>query len=55
MSLRLNDGKLLLNLVDLPGSCECVGEVTAATRVCDGGVVVVDINEGSSSSALNSC
>jgi len=36
----------LINLIDSPGHVDFSGEVSTAVRLCDGGIVVVDVVEG---------
>ena len=36
----------LINLIDSPGHVDFSGEVSTAVRLCDGGLVVVDVVEG---------
>jgi ribosome assembly protein 1 len=38
--------KYLVNLVDTPGHVDFCGEVSAAVRLCDGALIVVDVVEG---------
>ncbi|KAK4871944.1 hypothetical protein RN001_016068 [Aquatica leii] len=48
--LQLDDNKksipFLINLVDTPGHIDFSTEVVAATRICDGALIVVDVVEG---------
>ena len=41
-----SDSKYLVNLVDTPGHVDFCGEVSAAVRLCDGALIVVDVVEG---------
>jgi ribosome assembly protein 1 len=43
---KLNDEDFLVNLVDSPGHIDFSGEVSTASRVCDGALVLVDAVEG---------
>ncbi|KAI7864168.1 P-loop containing nucleoside triphosphate hydrolase protein [Spinellus fusiger] len=42
----LNEKSYLLNIMDTPGHTNFIDETVAATRLCDGAVVVVDVIEG---------
>lgn len=41
-----NATPVILNLVDTPGHIDFSTEVTAAVRICDGAIIVVDVVEG---------
>lgn len=45
-NLPLSDKEYLINLIDSPGHIDFCGEVSTATRMCDGALIVVDVVEG---------
>lgn len=43
---EISDERYLVNLVDTPGHVDFCGEVSAAVRLCDGSLIVIDVVEG---------
>ena len=40
------DPQYLINLIDSPGHVDFSSDVSTATRLCDGAIIVIDVVEG---------
>lgn len=40
------ESEYLINLIDSPGHVDFSSEVSTASRLCDGGLVLIDVVEG---------
>ena len=43
---KMEDNEFLINLIDSPGHIDFSSDVSTATRLCDGALVVIDVLEG---------
>jgi ribosome assembly protein 1 len=43
---KLVESEYLINLIDSPGHVDFSSEVSTASRLCDGGLVLIDVVEG---------
>jgi ribosome assembly protein 1 len=43
---KATESEYLINLIDSPGHVDFSSEVSTASRLCDGGLVLIDVVEG---------
>lgn len=43
---KMVESEYLINLIDSPGHVDFSSEVSTASRLCDGGLVLIDVVEG---------